>query len=50
VSTECSGRRSGRGPNSRALVPPSEERQYQGSGPLATGAGFLTILVLAEVV
>ena len=33
-----------------ALVPPSEERQYQGSGALATGAGFLTILVLAELV
>ena len=29
-----------------ALVPPSEERQYQGSGALATGAGFLVILVL----
>ena len=31
-----------------ALVPPSEERQYQGSGALATGAGFLVILFLAE--
>jgi ZIP family zinc transporter len=29
-----------------ALVPPSEERQYQGSGALATGCGFLTILLL----
>jgi ZIP family zinc transporter len=29
-----------------ALVPPSEERQYQGSGALATGFGFLTILLL----
>lgn len=29
-----------------ALVPPSEERQYQGSGALATGSGFLTILLL----
>jgi len=29
-----------------ALVPPSEEQQYQGSGALATGAGFLLILVL----
>jgi ZIP family zinc transporter len=29
-----------------ALVPPSEERQYQGSGALATGLGFLTILLL----
>lgn len=29
-----------------ALVPPSEEQQYQGSGALATGAGFLVILVL----
>jgi ZIP family zinc transporter len=29
-----------------ALVPPSEEQQYQGSGALATGAGFLTILLL----
>jgi ZIP family zinc transporter len=29
-----------------ALVPPSEERQYQGSGALATGAGFLVILLL----
>ena len=33
-----------------ALVPPSEEQGYQGSGALATGAGFLTILVLTEVV
>lgn len=33
-----------------ALVPPSEERQYQGSGALATGAGFLTILVLTHAV
>jgi ZIP family zinc transporter len=31
-----------------ALVPPSEEQQYQGSGALATGAGFITILLLAE--
>lgn len=30
-----------------ALVPPSEERQYQGSGALATGFGFVTILLLA---
>jgi zinc transporter, ZIP family len=29
-----------------ALVPPSEQRQYQGSGALATGAGFLAILLL----
>jgi ZIP family zinc transporter len=29
-----------------ALVPPSEERQYQGSGALATGCGFATILLL----
>ena len=29
-----------------ALVPPSEERQYQGSGALATGGGFVTILLL----
>jgi ZIP family zinc transporter len=29
-----------------ALVPPSEERQYQGSGALATGLGFLAILLL----
>lgn len=28
------------------LVPPAEERQYQGSGALATGAGFLAILLL----
>ena len=33
-----------------ALVPPSEERQYQGSGGLATGAGFLVVLLLAEAV
>ena len=33
-----------------ALVPPSEERQYQGSGGLATGTGFLVILLLAESV
>ena len=33
-----------------ALVPPSEERQYQGSGALATGAGFLVLLLLAEAV
>ena len=33
-----------------ALVPPSEEQQYQGSGALATGAGFLVILFLAEAV
>jgi ZIP family zinc transporter len=32
-----------------ALVPPSEERQYQGSGALATGSGFLTILLLTGV-
>ncbi|MGH3015455.1 MAG: hypothetical protein ACRDNR_06750 [Gaiellaceae bacterium] len=25
-----------------ALLPPSEEQQYQGSGALATGAGLLT--------
>jgi zinc transporter, ZIP family len=31
-----------------ALVPPSEEQQYQGSGALATGAGFLVILFLTE--
>lgn len=31
-----------------ALVPPSEERQYQGSAALATGAGFLAILLLTE--
>jgi zinc transporter, ZIP family len=29
-----------------ALVPPSEEQQYQGSGALATGLGFLAILLL----
>jgi ZIP family zinc transporter len=33
-----------------ALVPPSEEQQYQGSGALATGAGFLAILVLTQSV
>jgi ZIP family zinc transporter len=33
-----------------ALVPPSEEQQYQGSGALATGAGFLVILFLTETV
>jgi ZIP family zinc transporter len=33
-----------------ALVPPSEERQYQGSGALATGAGFLVMLLLVESV
>lgn len=33
-------------PTVSALVPPSEERQYQGSGALATGLGFLTILLL----
>jgi len=33
-----------------ALVPPSEEQQYQGSGALATGAGFLAILVLTQTV
>ena len=33
-----------------ALVPPSEEQQYQGSGALATGAGFLVILFLTEAV
>jgi hypothetical protein len=27
------------------LVPPSEEHQYQGSGALAAGLGFLTILL-----
>jgi ZIP family zinc transporter len=31
-----------------ALVPPSEEWQYQGSGALATGAGFLVILALTQ--
>jgi zinc transporter, ZIP family len=29
-----------------ALIPPSEARQYEGSGALATGAGLLTILFL----
>jgi ZIP family zinc transporter len=33
-----------------ALVPPSEEQQYQGSGALATGAGFLLIFVLTAAV
>ena len=33
-----------------ALVPPAEERQYQGSGALATGVGFLALLLLAESV
>lgn len=33
-----------------ALVPPSEEQQYQGSGALATGAGFLIILLLTQAV
>ncbi len=33
-----------------ALVPPSEEQQYQGSGALATGAGFLVILLLTEAI
>lgn len=33
-----------------ALVPPSEERQYQGSGALATGLGFVTILLLGGAV
>lgn len=33
-----------------ALVPPSEEQQYQGSGALATGAGFLVILFLTEAI
>lgn len=33
-----------------ALVPPSEEQQYQGSGALATGAGFLTILLLTQAI
>jgi zinc transporter, ZIP family len=33
-----------------ALVPPSEERQYQGSAALATGAGFIVMLVLVESV
>jgi ZIP family zinc transporter len=33
-----------------ALVPPAEERQYQGSGALATGAGFLVMLLLVESV
>jgi ZIP family zinc transporter len=33
-----------------ALIPPSEERQYEGSGALATGAGFLGILLLTQVV
>ncbi|HSI80496.1 MAG TPA: hypothetical protein VK919_07585 [Solirubrobacterales bacterium] len=32
-----------------ALVPPSEERQYQGSGALATGLGFLIILILTAI-
>lgn len=31
-----------------ALIPPSEERQYEGSGALATGAGFLAILLLSQ--
>ncbi len=33
-----------------ALVPPSEEQQYQGSGALATGAGFLIILLLLQAI
>jgi ZIP family zinc transporter len=33
-----------------ALVPPSEERQYQGSGGLATGVGFILLLLLTEAV
>jgi zinc transporter, ZIP family len=33
-----------------ALVPPAEEQQYQGSGALAAGAGFLTILLLGQQV
>lgn len=33
-----------------ALVPPSEEKQYEGSGAIATGVGFLVILVLAEAI
>jgi ZIP family zinc transporter len=33
-----------------ALVPPSEEQQYQGSGALATGTGFLVILFLTEMI
>ena len=31
-----------------ALVPPAEEYQYEGSGSLAAGAGFLAILLLSE--
>ena len=31
-----------------ALLPPSEEQQYQGSGALATGAGFPPLLLLTE--
>jgi hypothetical protein len=33
-----------------ARVPPSEEQQYQGSGALATGTGFLVILFLTEMI
>lgn len=33
-----------------ALVPPSEEQQYEGSGALATGTGFLVILLLTEAI
>lgn len=33
-----------------ALVPPAEENQYQGSGALATGLGFLVILVLGQAI
>jgi ZIP family zinc transporter len=32
------------------LVPPAEERQYEGSGALATWAGFLVMLLLVESV
>lgn len=28
------------------LVPPAEDRQYEGSGPLATAAGVIVILLL----
>lgn len=31
------------------LVPPAEERQYQGSGALASGLGFLAIMLLTGV-
>lgn len=32
-----------------ALIPPAEERQYEGSGALATGGGFMAIMLLAQV-